>query len=231
MVKDKASGLTLASSVYEAIRLDIIEGRCGPGEKLQFDFLRDRYNAGISPIREALSRLHADGWVVREEQKGFRVANISRDELLEIVRTRVLIEGVAMREAIAAQDVESEEQLVLAFHRLSKEHRYLSAEGPVRNPEWEKRHRQFHMALVSGCKLKWIIQYCEQLFDLAERYRLLAATVYPERKEKEEHRAILEAYLAGDAARVQSLLAAHYQTTVDIILQSRFGEVAAQVGA
>ncbi|MCP4385290.1 MAG: GntR family transcriptional regulator [Hyphomicrobiales bacterium] len=227
----KTSGLTLASSVYEAIRLDIIEGRCRPGEKLQFDFLRDRYDAGISPIREALSRLHADGWVVREEQRGFRVADISRDELLELVRTRVLIEGLAVREAIALDDVESEEHLVLAFHRLGKQHRYLSDETRLRNPEWETRHRQFHMALFRGCKLKWIVQYCEQLFDLAERYRLLAAAVYPERKEKEEHREILEAYLAGDAERVQSLLSAHYQTTVDTILQSRFSDATAEIDA
>ncbi|MCB1486593.1 MAG: GntR family transcriptional regulator [Bauldia sp.] len=221
-MKEKVSGLTLASSVYDAIRLDIIEGRRRPGEKLQFDFLRSRYAAGISPIREALSRLDADGWVVREEQKGFRVAEISRDELLELVRTRVLIEGLAVREAIAAQDVEFEEQLVLAFHRLSKENRYLREETRERNPEWEKRHRAFHMALVAGCKLKWILRSCEHLFDLAERYRLLAAAVYPQRKEKAEHREILDAYLAGDADQIQVLLSAHYQTTVDIILQSRF---------
>ncbi|MCB1487273.1 MAG: GntR family transcriptional regulator [Bauldia sp.] len=226
-MKDKASGLTLATTVYEAIRLDIIEGRCRPGEKLLFDHLRDRYKAGISPIREALSRLDADGWVVREEQKGFRVADISRDELLQLVRTRVLIESLGIREAIAAQDVASEEQLVLAFHRLSKEPRHLSDEGHERNPAWEKRHREFHMALVAGCKLKWIIQYCEQLFDVYERYRLLAAINYPERKEKEEHREILEAYLAGEPAQVETLLSAHYQTTVDFILENRFAKAGA----
>jgi len=224
VVKDKSSGLTLASSVYEAIRLDIIEGNCRPGEKLQFDFLRDRYNVGISPIREALSRLHADGWVVREEQRGFRVAEISKDELLELVRTRVLIEGLAVREAIAAADIAAEEQLVLAFHRLSKHHRHLPGDERTRNLEWEKRHREFHMALVAGCRLKWVIQYCGQLFDVAERYRFLAATVYPERKEKGEHREIVDAYLAGEPGQVEALLAQHYQTTVDIILRSRAGQ-------
>jgi DNA-binding GntR family transcriptional regulator len=207
--------------VYEAMRLDIIEGRCKPGEKLQFDFLRSRYSVGISPIREALSRLSSDGWVVREEQRGFRVAEISESELAELVRTRVIIEGAAVREAMANQDVELEEALVLAYHRLSKESRYLATD-PSRNLEWEKRHKQFHKALVAGCKLKWLIQYCEQLFDLAERYRLLAATSYPERKEKDEHREILEAFLKNDPELVQQLLARHYQVTVDIILKERF---------
>jgi DNA-binding GntR family transcriptional regulator len=225
-VRDKASGLTLATSAYEAIRLDIIEGRCRPGEKLQSEFLRDRYNVGISPLREALSRLHSEGWVVREEQRGFRVAEISKDELLELVRTRILIEGLAVREAISRGDAEAEERLVIAFHRMSKEPRYLPGDPPTRNLEWERRHRRFHMALVTGCGLKWVIQYCEQLFDVAERYRLLAATAYPERKEKEEHRDIMDSYLRGDAAGVQERLARHYQTTVDFILHSQFGEAA-----
>ena len=65
MVKMKETGLTLGSSAYEAIRSDIMEGRFEPGAKLQFDALRQRYGIGISPIREALSRLHSEGWVAR----------------------------------------------------------------------------------------------------------------------------------------------------------------------
>ena len=128
MVKVKETGLTLASSAYEAIRQDIMEGHIAPGEKLQFDALRERYDVGISPIREALSRLHSDGWVEREEQRGYRVTAISRDELLDAVRTRTLIEGVAIDEAMRHGGTLAEETLVLAYHRLSKERR-LTAEG------------------------------------------------------------------------------------------------------
>lgn len=222
VAKDSEPRQTLATTVYEAIRLDIIEGRCRPGEKLLSEALRDRYGAGISPIREALSRLHSEGWVLREEQRGFRVAEISRAELLELIRTRVLVEGLAVQEAIARQEVEAEEALVLAFHRMGKVQRYLPGDHPERNLEWETRHRAFHMALIAGCRSKWLVQFCAQLFDMAERYRLVAATVYPERKEREEHREIMEAYLHGDAAGVRDLLARHYQTTVDFILQCHF---------
>lgn len=222
MVKIKETGLTLASSAYEAIRQDIMEGRIPPGEKLQFDALREHYDVGISPIREALSRLHSDGWVEREEQRGYRVTAISRDELVDVVRTRTLIEGVAIDEAMRHGGSLAEEALVLAYHRLSKERR-LTADGS-RNLEWEKRHRQFHMALVAGCQLKWIIQFVEQLFDVQERYRLLSAARHAERSELAEHRAILDAYIAGDAAEVKRQLAAHYQVTVDIIIAAQFSQ-------
>jgi DNA-binding GntR family transcriptional regulator len=68
--------------------------------------------------------------------------------------------------------------------------------------------------------MKWIQELCEQLFDVAERYRLLAAPSKPERRELSEHRAVLDAYLAGDAGEVKRLLAQHYQVTVDYILGS-----------
>jgi GntR family transcriptional regulator, carbon starvation induced regulator len=219
VVRIKETGLTLASSAYEALRQDIIEGRVKPGEKLQFDALRNKYGIGISPIREALSRLQSEGWVAREEQRGYRVAEVSKSELLDVVKTRVMIEGIAVAEAIARQDVAAEEALVLAFHRLSKQHRLL--EGGARNPEWEKRHRQFHMALIRGCGMQWIKQFCEQLFDVAERYRLMATASSPERRELDEHRAILQAYIGGEPDTVRSLLARHYQVTVDHILQSQ----------
>ena len=222
MVKVKETGLTMGSSAYEAIRQDIMEGRIPPGEKLQFDALRERYDVGISPIREALSRLHSDGWVAREEQRGYRVAEVSQDELLDVVRTRVLIESVAIDEALRHANSLAEENLVLAYHRLSKEQRLTSDGG--RNFEWEKRHRQFHMALVAGCRLKWIQQFVEQLFDVQERYRLLTAPRHAERSELEEHRAILDAYVAGDAAELKQRIAAHYQVTVDIIVEARFAK-------
>ena len=213
------TGLTLGSSAYEAIRLDIIEGRVQPGSKLQFDGLKERYGIGISPIREALSRLQSEGWVDREEQRGYRVAQVSKDELLELVKTRILIEELAVREALSRRDAEAEEELVIAFHRLSKAHR-LDSNGE-RNPDWERLHRQFHLTLVAGCKMKWINQFCQQLFDVAERYRLLSVVANPERRELEEHRAMLDAYIEGDADKVRALLQSHYQTTVDYVLKQK----------
>jgi DNA-binding GntR family transcriptional regulator len=218
-VKDKETGLTLASSVYENIRHDIMNGGIKPGDKLLFDALREKYSIGISPLREALNRLHSDGWVAREEQKGFRASEISAEELRKIVQTRIMIEGAAITEAIRLQDVASEEALVLAYHRLKKEKRHNAG---ARSMTWEKRHRDFHMALVAGAKLPHLTTFCMQLFDIAERYRILCASSYPERNERDEHEQIVSAYLEGDTAGTIALLAAHYQVTVDIILKVSF---------
>lgn len=218
-MKDKDTGLTLATSVYESIRHDIMNGGIKPGDKLTFDALREKYSIGISPLREALNRLHSEGWVVREEQKGFRAAEISAQELRQLVRSRILIEGAAITEALKLKDVAAEEALVLAFHRLKKEKRLVDGQRSI---AWEKCRRDFHIALVAGAGLPHVTAFSTQLFDIAERYRILCASGYPERNERDEHVEIVEAYLQGDAPRTIALLAAHYQVTVDMILRASF---------
>ena len=216
-MKHKDTGLTLATSVYDHIRRDIMNGVIRPGDKLLFDILREKYAIGISPLREALNRLHSEGWVVRQEQKGFRAAEISADDVRKLVRSRILVEGAAIAEAIRTGSVVAEEALVLAHHRLKKERRLVDGE---RSPAWEACHRDFHIALVAGCGLPHVIAFCTQLFDIAERYRILFASTYPERNEADEHTQILEAYLSGNAEETTRLLGAHYHVTLELILAS-----------
>ena len=217
---------TLASSVYDRLRGDILSSVLQPGEKLRAEFLRDRYGVGNSPIREALNRLSADGLVMREDQKGFRVATVSRDELAELVKTRCLLEDVALRESIAEGGMDWEENVVLAFHRLSRVYRSSGGKAYEIDPEWERLHRAFHMSLIASCGSRWLCQFCEQLMDQADRYRHLAIVVsYPKRNELSrdeamEHEAIKEAVVGRDADEATRLLCAHYQRTVAIIHQS-----------
>ena len=216
--RGKSSGATLATSVYDRMRDDLLSGGLKPGEKLRAEFLRERYNVGNSPIREALNRLSADGLVVREDKKGFHVATVSRADLLGLVKTRCWLEERALRESIAARDVEWEEQLVLAFHRLSRVPRSVSEESYASNPEWERLHQDFHRALISACGSHWLIGFCDQLRAQADRYRQLAASAaFRQRHEGEEHKAIMDAAIDGNADRAVELLTAHYQRTRDIV--------------
>jgi len=205
---------TLATTVYDRLRDDIMSGELAPGEKLRVEFLRARYGAGTSPIREALNRLSSDGFVVQEDQRGFRVSPVSRDELIELIKTRCWIEGVALRESAANGDMAWEETIVLAFHRLSRVPKTSDPEVVAANPQWEDLHRAFHMTLLMACGSRLLLEFCEQLADRANRYRRLAVIVsYPERNELEEHRDLMAAMLARDADKAATLLHTHYQRT------------------
>jgi DNA-binding GntR family transcriptional regulator len=214
---DKSNSLT--RSVYLQLRADLLSGVYRPNEKLRAEDLRKRFNIGSSPIREALNRLLAEGFVSLEEQKGFSVAPVSGEELQELVRARILIDGAAIRESIRTYDTGWEEGLVLALHRLTRVARR-TADTAADDPEWERLHRAFHCALGAGCGSRQLSRVSEQLFDAAERYRLLAASELSPRNELEEHRAITQACLERRPDEAVRLLEEHYSHTCRSILSA-----------
>jgi DNA-binding GntR family transcriptional regulator len=220
-----ASAATLATSLYDQLRSDLLAGLHEPGSRLAIEALCARYATSQTPLREALNRLTADGLVQRREQRGFAVAAISPADLDEITRTRCWLEEIALRESMAARGSAREaweEALVLAHHRLARTPRSLREDRFEDNPAWEPLHRAFHHALISGCGSRWLLGFCDRLADQHHRYRRLSAPrAFHKRAVKGEHLALLEAALAGDADKVVALLRAHFQRTAKVILDDR----------
>ncbi|MEY4412880.1 MAG: hypothetical protein RIQ53_173 [Pseudomonadota bacterium] len=214
-----APAATRATSLTDELRNDLLDGVWRPGSKLAIEALAERYATSATPLREALNRLIADGLVERREQRGFAVAGISAADLEEITRTRCWLEETALRESIRHRDVAWEEGLVLALHRLQRTPRSASEAGYAFNPEWETMHRAFHRALISGCRSRWLLGFCEQLTDQHQRYRRLAASrSASQRPVLDEHRAICDAALAGQADEAVALLQGHYRRTAAVLL-------------
>ncbi len=213
---------TQATNLYDRLREDLLSGRLKPSQKLQMRFLMESYQAGQTPLREALNRLTAEGLVESREQRGFYVTGVSQSELRELTQTRCWVEGLALRKAMQAATPEWEEALVVAHHRLSRTPRSLNAERFEDNPEWERLHRIFHRTLISQCGSKSLVGFCDQLADQLYRYRRLSINkAFPSRHVADEHQAILESVLSGDADKAADLLATHYMATAEVILEDK----------
>jgi GntR family transcriptional regulator, carbon starvation induced regulator len=65
----------------ERLRSDIVSGAWSPGTKLKMRELLPRYDVGASPMREALARLAAEGFVEQRAQRGMRVPELNFEEL------------------------------------------------------------------------------------------------------------------------------------------------------
>ena len=212
---------TQASTVYDRLRSDILTGKLQPGLKLRLKDLIEVYDTGNSPLREALNRLSANGMVVREENRGFRVPSASNKELAEITRTRCWLEEIALRESITNGDAQWEERIVLSYHWLASAARSTEEAAKYTSPEWEEHHREFHLALISACDSEILLGFCSELHQRSFRYRNLAEVVeYRDRHELEEHRELQDAVLNRDAEKSVDLLKKHYTITAEILLAS-----------
>jgi DNA-binding GntR family transcriptional regulator len=208
---------TLARTTYDRLRADVLSGRWQPGRKLLMHELREHYQVGASPLREALNRLASEEWVVHSDQRGFSVAQATQTQLDDLVSTRIAVESLALAQAFANRSPAWEEKMVLAFHRLSRTPRSVGADDYEENPEWERLHRAFHVALLEGCGSPLLLGFCEQLYDQAYRYRQLAARkAYKRRNELDEHRAIFDAVMNAQLEEAQRLIAEHYRRTAGI---------------
>ena len=226
---------SLTTLAVDRLRKDILFGVLRPEERLRIQALSERYGIGTTAIREALSRLVPDGLVESEDQRGFFVAPVSRADLMDLTRTRVAVEQMALRLAMANGTVEWESQLLSSFHRLSRAE---APTSPERAMAWAQVHQQFHDALIAGCDSAWTLRLCRLLFEKSERYRNLSAqrTRIGERDIATEHRLLMDAAMARDADGACRLLSEHFWETTDIILHSGFSDarrdgLAADAGA
>jgi len=230
MESSTAASRTMASTLAAGIRSDIIGGSLPPGTKLRIKDLCERYGAGAIPTREALSRLATSGFVIAEDQRGFRVSEVSAQELTDITETRVHVECEALRQSVNSGGLDWEEKLIGAHYRMSRLP-MLASGAPGLDPEWECAHVAFHAALLSGCTSKWLKSLSDLLRDQTARYRNLSVAAQPKivkgpkarrqaasRDVAAEHQQMVEAALSRDADHACVLLAEHFRTTTQLVL-------------
>jgi DNA-binding GntR family transcriptional regulator len=203
---------SIATTLTDQLRSAILSGSFAPESRLRLEELGTSFGVSLSPVREALLRLCGEGFVVSEDQRGFRVAAASLRNLKEVIALRTLLEPYALRQSIENGGVKWEESLVAVFHRLT---RIEQKDGFVPFlDEWEKAHREFHLCLTGGCDMPMLQQICAQLHDQADRYRRLYLNQKPpQRNVAGEHAQIVEAVLARDTDRACNLLLEHTRQT------------------
>ncbi|PLC49098.1 transcriptional regulator [Pollutimonas subterranea] len=213
--------LTQAETARHLIRTEILDGRLSPGAKLNIKSLEDRLQVSLGAIREALSRLSAEGMVDAEAHRGYRVSTISAEDLIDLTETRIQIESLCLSKAISQGDVEWETRIVGAAHRMERlQH---SPSDPVARvtDNWNQAHGEFHEALVSACPSAWLHRLRKLLYEQSERYRRLSVPLDTDNRDvREEHRRIMDAVLRRDTPAALQELERHLSVTTQIILRS-----------
>lgn len=210
---------TLTSAVHGRLRADILSARLVPGQKLHIAGLAKQFSVSFAAVREALSRLVADGLVQASDQRGFRVSPVSAADLADVTRTRIDIEGLALRRSIEHGDKAWQTSVELAFADLLAVP-YRHPDDPSSHYEpWIVRHGIFHRALVNACGSPWLLSFRDILHEQSERYRRLSIRreVGGVRDVETEHAAIVKAVLARDADAAVAALFDHFMTTMRLV--------------
>jgi DNA-binding GntR family transcriptional regulator len=208
---------TAGQRVYHRIRSDILFGRLAPGARLKLDQLKAQYDISVSTLREILSRLTSERFVLAEGQRGFEVSPISRQDLKEIAALRQLIEAHAIENSFAAGDVEWEARVVAAHHKLASMEDKMKTGDRGETELWKRYDWQFHQTLISACGSQTMMETHASVFDKYLRYQIIALNFRGDVGIR-EHGILLDCALARDARKACDVLAVHIAGGVEAAL-------------
>lgn len=208
---------TAVEAATQRLRDDIVAGVLPPETRLRLRDLTHRLGFGATPLREALSRLAAEGFVTFEGQKGFSVPPVTRVHLLDITRSRQFVEPEALRLAMAEGGTDWEDEIVASLSLLSREVERRSADAGWLDI-YEAKHHRFHRALIAACPLVSLRAFCDELYMQTTRYRRLMKSATPDwPRMAAAHQALADKVLARDPAALQALRD-HIGTTATRVL-------------
>ena len=218
---------TLGERAASLIERDILSGVLAPGLRLAVQTLSATYAIGTTPLREGLSRLVARGIVTAVGQRGFRVADVSRDDLQDITRVRVIVETEALALSMVRGDDAWEVGIVAALHHL----RLCLERAPDGMSEgsdiFDRCHKQFHRALIVTCGSERLLALHDDLYLQAYRYRrvMMNRLGEPERF-LQSHVVLAGLVIARDREAAKASLARHLLQTIETVYGEGAGDAA-----
>jgi DNA-binding GntR family transcriptional regulator len=213
------STVSLTDGTYDAICAGILAGRLQPCERLKINDLSTKLHVSPGAVREALSRLAAEGLVVLESRKGFSVAPICFDHLQDLTRLRIEVESTCLQSSIANGGGDWERLVQTAAQRLATASNQAEESGTYDSDEWADVHRDYHAALVDACDKPWLLRIRAILYAQSERYCRLTLADRTGRDIRAEHAELTVAVLTRDADGARRLLADHLHRTAEIALE------------
>jgi DNA-binding GntR family transcriptional regulator len=203
---------TWQEAAVEQLREAIIRGVYQPGQRLKQQELARTLGCSPVPVREALHRLAAEGFVVIDPQRGARVADFNSRELEEIYEVRMMLEGRAAQHAAAHMTRETARRLRAVLDKM---------DAPDISPvDWVRLNWEFHDGLYASGGQEFLRKTISNLRRSMEPYlRLDIAQVGNYSAGRREHRAILQACARGDGKLAARHTVAHLRRTAQGLIR------------
>jgi DNA-binding GntR family transcriptional regulator len=199
---------TLSDQLVDLVRNRILAGDVAPNSPIRQDALAGELGISKIPLREALAKLELEGLVQSQANRGFFVRDLNTAEAEEVYALRLQLEPETT--ALAAERATAAEHKT-ATDTLASLYQVTDAGGEGVGAF----NRAFHLALLQPSGLTITTNILERLHVLSERYvRKHLEPLGRDERANEEHRQILDAWLARDLDRVRTLSKAHVENTL-----------------
>jgi DNA-binding GntR family transcriptional regulator len=193
----------------------ILDGTLPPSSVISGSELVRQLGMSRTPVREALLRLHTEGFIRPVPHKGYQVIELGRNDLINIYEVRAVLEGLAAR--LAATRRTRTDLAVLAD--LLDEIKEAMEKQDARRIDYH--NRQFHDAIARASRNDYLQSQIVNIREVFGRFRPIAQ-VYEHRLEEvyQEHVALNDAFIAGDADAAERLAREHLRRTLAVRLQA-----------
>ena len=142
-----------------------------------------------------------------------RASGVSSADLREVASMRLLLESHGLKESFQRGDLEWEGRVVAAYHKLATMERRMAANDSAPAETWRQFDWAFHVALISACGSRLLLETYESICDKYLRYQMIAA-IFRGDVAADEHQVLLESALARDWKRAQRTLTTHVDDCV-----------------
>ncbi len=192
--------------VYEALKEMILSFAIYPGSRITEQELADLFQVSRTPIREALQRLEAEGYLSIRPKQGCFVRQLDMEEISQYYQVRIGIEQMVVEGACINMPRKDLEKLVQVWQPSMIE------ANTSRRGGHQQLEEDFHMALAEGCGNRVLANYLRDINNHIRIIRRLDMQDY-ERLERtyQEHHDILEQILARNAGKAKTLIKHHIQ--------------------
>jgi DNA-binding GntR family transcriptional regulator len=208
---------SLGQQAYQEIRRRILTLHYAPGARLQVDEIAQDLAVSPSPVKEALKLLEAEGLVEIRARRGTMVRQFTARDVVDVYEMRELIEGGAAAKAIATGAV-TPAALAALRGALARLEAVTVADGFSDVDEGVRADWAFHARIVALTGNAMLTECHDRLLGQAIVIRNFSMYTRRAQATLTEHRAILAALAAGDAARARAVSAAHLAATRDAIV-------------
>lgn len=206
---------SLEDKVYQELEEEILTGKLKRGESITETALSERLGVSRTPVRSAMRRLTEEGLIETVANRGSVIIGITAEDMLDIYRVRVRLEGLASK--LAAENISPEgiEKLTEAVELAEF---YISKKDTEKLKELDS---MFHQTVYKEANNRWLARTLSELHKKIRAYRKLSLTI-PGRLEASvaEHRQILDAILRGDSAEADRLTSMHIEAASESMRQA-----------